>query len=77
MVHTVSQLEEAVRSSVREVMVVGMLAPKMLGMTTQDPAVGKFDALSEACFSRLKETFNVVEIRDSSKNVIVVLTQRS
>lgn len=76
MVHTVSQLEDAVRDSAREVMVIGKLAPKMLEMTNQVTENRNKDTLPDPRYSKLCENFNVSVIRDNSENVILVLTHR-
>jgi hypothetical protein len=57
-VRTIPELEEAIRDSVREVMVVEILAPQMLEKTD------------------LFTAFTILEVRDSSQNVIAAVFQQ-
>jgi len=75
-VRTMPQLEEAVRENAREVMVVGRLAPAMLEMKDLSSASGKREFTIDFSFANLFEKYNISAIRDSSENVIAVLSQR-
>ena len=78
-VRTISQLEEAVRGSAKEVLVVGKLAPEMLEMKalSSENCKKTAPASTNVFIAKLCEDFNVSEVRDNSENLLLVLSQRN
>lgn len=77
-VSTVPQLEEAIRERVREVIVIGKLAPKMLEIVNQPSSDGEQDSAANYDFflNRLVDNFAVCAVQDNPEKVLVVICQR-
>ena len=79
-VNTIPQLEEAIRESAREVMIVGKLAPEMLKISDSSSASSHASSHSdfptEFSFTHLFENFDILAVHDSGKNVIATVFQQ-
>lgn len=75
-VRTISQLKEAIRESAREVMVVGMLAPRMQEIATGFTENSSGDVSADFSFTNLFNNFNILEVHDSSQKVIATVFQQ-
>ena len=75
-VNTIPQLEESIRESAREVMIVGKLAPEMLKISDSSSASSHSDFPTEFSFTQLFENFDILAVHDSSKNVIATVFQQ-
>ena len=76
-VSTVPQLEEAIRERVREVMVIGKLAPKLLEIVNQPSSGGEHDNAANYDFilNRLVDHFKICAIQDNAEKVLAVICQ--
>ena len=75
-VRTVSQLEEALRESAREVMVVGALAPKIVEIKDSADEKHKREFAAQFYFTNVFDKFNLLAVRDNGKNVIAAVFQK-
>ena len=75
-VRTISQLKEAVRERAREVMVVGLLAPQMLALSSGAMGNDNYELSANISLANLFNNFNVLEVHDSSENVIAAVFQK-
>jgi len=75
-VRTISQLKEAVRERAREVMVVGLLAPQMLALSSGAVRNDNCELSANISLANLFNNFNVLEVHDSSENVIAAVFQK-
>ena len=75
-VSTIPQLEEAIRARAREVMVVGVLAPKLLKMMELPAAIGSREFSAGCSFADLNKDFSFLAVYDSSQNVTAAVLQQ-
>ena len=76
-ISTIPQLEEALRSSAREVMVVGESVPKLHGMMEDSASIIGRDFSKDRSFLNLLENFSTLAVYDNSQNVIAIVLQQS
>ena len=74
-VGTIPQMEEALRSRAREVMVVGLLAPQLFKVLEAPRSNNNGDLPINAFHVNLLKKFNYLAVYDSSQNVIATVLQ--
>jgi hypothetical protein len=75
-VRTVSQLKDALKERVREVMVVGMLAPKMLELSSGSSENVSYEFSRDLAIAELFNNFDIHTVRDRSQTVIATVFQK-
>ena len=77
-VSTVQQLEDAIRESVREVLVVGKLAPKVLEKLVTPLVKSEREnvAVTDFFLDKLVNKFKYCVIQDNKDNAVAIVCQR-